>query len=301
MTEPPFLKSGSTIGIVATARKISWEELEPAIGLLSDQGFTIRTGQRMFGEHHQFSGTDEERAADMQRMLDDPEINAILGARGGYGTVRIIDRLDFTEFRKHPKWICGYSDVTALHNHITTNFGICTIHSTMPVNMQKLNGKEETFTSLIDALQGQPHNYDFPSYELNRNGNAEGEVVGGNLSMLYSLLGSPSDVETDGKLLFLEDLDEYLYHIDRMMMNLKRNGKLEKLAGLVVGGMSDMNDNAIPFGKTAVETIRKAVEEYDYPVCFNFPAGHIDNNCAFVVGKKAALQVEESGSSFKYV
>lgn len=301
MIIPPFLKPGSTIGIVATARKLTWEELEPTIGFLTDAGFTVRTGQRMFGAENQFSGSDEDRAADMQRMLDDSDINAILCARGGYGTVRIIDKLDFSEFEKHPKWLCGFSDITVLHAHINQNFGIATLHSSMPLSMKALPADHVQYTSLISALKDDLPSYDFPTHPLNRNGEMEGEIVGGNLSVLYSILGSNSDIDTDGKILFLEDLDEYLYHIDRMMMNIKRNGKLAKLKGLIIGGMSDMNDNAIPFGKSAVEIIREAVEEYDYPVCFNFPAGHIDDNRALILGKKAALRLRRnSGSTFSY-
>jgi muramoyltetrapeptide carboxypeptidase len=301
MIEPPYLKKGDTIGIVATARKLTWEELEPTIGVLADAGFTVRTGQRMFGSENQFSGSDEDRAADMQRMLDDPDINAILCARGGYGTVRIIDKLDFTEFVKYPKWLCGFSDITVLHAHINQNFGVATLHSSMPLSMKELPADHVQYETLINSLEGELPSYDFPSHLLNRNGEMEGEIVGGNLSVLYSILGSKSDIDTAGKILFLEDLDEYLYHIDRMMMNLKRNGKLDNPKGLIVGGMSDMNDNTIPFGKTAVEIIREAVEEYDYPVCFNFPAGHIDDNRALILGKKAAIRITDNGSQFQYI
>jgi muramoyltetrapeptide carboxypeptidase len=300
MIEPPYLKQGDTIGIVATARKLTWEELEPTVGILADAGFTVRTGQRMFGAENQFAGSDEDRAADMQRMLDDPDINAVLCARGGYGTVRIIDKLDFSEFVKHPKWLCGFSDITVLHAHVNQNFGIATLHSSMPLSMRELSAEHVQYSSLINSLKGELSSYEFEAHPLNRNGEMEGEVVGGNLSVIYSILGSRSDVNTDGKILFLEDLDEYLYHIDRMMMNLKRNGKLDNLKGLIVGGMSDMNDNAIPFGKTAVETIRRVVEEYDYPVCFNFPAGHIDDNRALILGKKAVARVTNNGSTFSY-
>lgn len=300
MIEPPFLKPGSTIGIVATARKLTWEEVEPTIGLLADAGFKVRTGQRMFGAENQFAGSDDDRAADMQRMLDDPDIHAILCARGGYGTVRIIDKLNFTAFQKHPKWLCGFSDITVLHAHINQNFGVATLHSSMPLSMRELPDNHVQVTTLINTLKGDLPSYEFPSHPLNRKGDMEGEIVGGNLSVLYSILGSESDIDTDGKILFMEDLDEYLYHIDRMMMNMKRNGKLAKLKGLIIGGMSDMNDNAIPFGKSAVTIIREAVQEYDYPVCFNFPAGHIDDNRTLILGKKAAIRITDSGSQFRY-
>lgn len=301
MIEPPFLKQGDTIGLVATARKLTWEEAEPFIGILADAGFKVRTGQRMFGAENQFSGSDNDRASDVQRMLDDPDVKAILCARGGYGTVRIIDKLDFTEFVKHPKWVCGFSDVTVLHSHINQNFEIATLHSSMPLSMKELPSDHRQITTLVKTLLGELPTYHLEAHELNRNGNVEAEVVGGNLSILYSILGSESDLNTDGKILFLEDLDEYLYHIDRMMMNLKRNGKLDNLGGLVIGGMSDMNDNAIPFGKSAVEIISEAVAEFDYPVCFNFPAGHIDDNRALILGKKAAIRITDSGSQFQYI
>ncbi|MDP6908664.1 MAG: LD-carboxypeptidase [Flavobacteriales bacterium] len=301
MIEPPNLQKGSTIAIVATARKISLEEVRPAIRLLSTQGFQVITGKRMFGNENQFSGSDEDRTADMQDMLDDLKVDAILCARGGYGTVRIVDKLDFTEFNKKPKWLCGYSDVTVLHSHINQNLGVCSIHSTMPINMKGISSEHEAFNSLMLALTGGSLHYEFDSNQLNRQGSMEGEVVGGNLSILYSILGSASDIDTKGKILFLEDLDEYLYHIDRMMVNLKRNGKLTALKGLLVGGMSDMNDNTIPFGKTAIEIIREVVEDYDYPVAFNFPAGHIDDNLAIVLGKKATIRVTDSGSEFQNI
>lgn len=301
MVIPPKLHKGDTIGIVATARKISYEEAATAIGLLVDEGFKVRTGQRMFGVSNQFSGSDEERAADLQRMLDDPEVKAVLCARGGYGTVRIIDRLDFSEFVKHPKWICGFSDVTVLHSHIHRHFGIATLHSSMLFNMRNVEASHPSFRTLVETLKGNFQPLEAPSSELNRLGTAEAEVVGGNLSILYALLGSASDICTDGRILFLEDLDEYLYHIDRMMMNLSRNGKLRNLAGLIIGGMTDMNDNAIAFGETAEQIIARHVAEYDFPVAFGFPVGHLEDNRALVLGKKAALRVSEGGSELRWL
>jgi muramoyltetrapeptide carboxypeptidase len=306
---PPYLKPGDKIGIVSTARKISRDELQPAVECFQKEGFEIVFGKNLFKELNQFSGTDEERAEDFQLMLDNPEIKAILCARGGYGTVRIIDKLDFTTFRKNPKWVCGFSDVTVLHSHIWENFGIETIHSIMPVQLKKLGGESDAAKTLVNALKGsltpnpsprERGTYEFAPHELNRRGNAEGILVGGNLSILYSLLGSVSDIDTAGKMLFIEDIDEYLYHIDRMMMAMKRAGKLDKLKGLVVGGMSDMKDNAIPFGKTAEEIIMDAVKEYDFPVCFNFPAGHIDANCALYIGKSAKLEVSKANSTLVF-
>lgn len=285
--QPEFLKKGDKIGIIACARKISKEELQPAIDILQNWGLEVVLGKNIFNADHQFSGTDEERAADLQSMLDDTSIKAVISARGGYGTVRIIDKLDFSTFKKHPKWIIGYSDITVLHSHIH-NMGIQTLHATMPINF-KVN--EEATETLRKALFGEEIHYSFEPHALNKNGKAEGILVGGNLSLLYALCGSNSDIETNGKILFIEDLDEYLYHIDRMMMNLKRSGKLSGLAGLIVGGMSDMKDNAVPFGKTAEAIILDAVKEYNYPVCFHFPCGHIDRNLAIVLGRKVELEV----------
>jgi muramoyltetrapeptide carboxypeptidase len=290
LIQPDFLKKGDTIGIVACARKISAEELQPAIDILKSWGLNVKTGKNVFNVNNQFSGTDEERAEDLQTMLNDSSIKAIISARGGYGTVRIIDKIDFTLFKKAPKWVVGYSDITVLHSHIH-NLGIQTLHATMPINF--MVDKEAT-ESLRKALFGETIEYTTASHILNRKGTAEGMIVGGNLSLLYALSGSSSDIDTKGKILFIEDLDEYLYHIDRMMMNLKRSGKLSDLAGLIVGGMTDMKDNTVPFGKTAEEIILDAVKEYNYPVCFNFPAGHVDRNMALIFGKKATLTVAQN-------
>jgi muramoyltetrapeptide carboxypeptidase len=287
MTTPPYLKKGDKIGIVACARKISREQLQNAVDLFTSWGLEIAYGKNLFNECNQFSGTDEERASDLQMMLDDQSVKAVISARGGYGTIRAIDKIDFTKFRKHPKWVVGYSDITVLHSHIH-NFGIETIHATMPINFHVSNEANET---LRKVLFGEKLSYEIEFHPLNRKGNATGELVGGNLSLLYALTGSDSDIDPNGKILFIEDLDEYLYHIDRMMINLKRSGKLKGLAGLVVGGMTDMKDNEIPFGKTAEEIIMDAVKEYNYPVCFNVPAGHIDKNFALIFGRKVNLEV----------
>lgn len=291
MQSPPKLKPGDKIAIIATARKISTEEIKPAVEILQKWGFETAFGRNLFRENNQFAGTDKERTEDLQWALDDESINAILCARGGYGTVKIIDKIDFSKFTEKPKWIIGYSDVTVLHSHIHKNFEIETLHATMPINFPKNKEENESLISLRKALTEEKISYEITPHPLNREGEAEGVLVGGNLSILYSLSGSKSDINTDGKILFIEDLDEYLYHIDRMMMNLKRSGKLANLAGLVVGGMSDMNDNTIPYGKTAVEIIKEAVEEYSYPVCFGFQAGHIADNKALILGRNAKLNV----------
>lgn len=292
MITPAYLKQGDKIGVVAPARKMTKEELDPAMKIMQDWGFELVTGKNIFNEEHQFSGTDEERSADMQQMLDDASIKAIIAARGGYGTMRIIDGIDFTKFLDSPKWIVGYSDITVLHAHVHKNFGVETIHATMPINFLK---NEEALESLRKALFGENLTYreEHKYSSIQRTGNCEGILIGGNLSLLFALTGSRSDMNTEGKILFIEDLDEYLYHIDRMMLNLKRSGKLSNLAGLIVGGMTDMKDNTIAFGKTAEEIIMDNVKEYNYPVCFGFPAGHVEKNKALILGRKVELEVGE--------
>lgn len=300
MMNPPFLHPGDCVGIVAPARKISAQELKPAIEFLEAHGLRVALGKNIFAKDNQFAGTDEQRASDFQDFLDNTDIKAIICARGGYGSVRIIDRLDFSAFSKNPKWICGYSDVTVFHSHLQT-LGFSTLHCTMPINIHSEDFYSPNNTSMIRALTGKTLAYTVPEFPLNRKGEASGTIVGGNLSILYSLLASKSDISTKGKILFIEDLDEYLYHIDRMMMALKRAGKLDGLAGLVVGGMSDMNDNTIPFGQTAEEIIARICAEYDYPICFNFPSGHLENNMALRLGTEVKLSVSDRQSSLLFI
>lgn len=291
--QAPPLQEGDQVGIISTARKIDLATLEPAIKLLEGWGLNVVLGTHLFKEDNQFAGTIKERSKDLQCMIDNPNIKGIICARGGYGSIQVIDLVDFSTLQRQPKWIAGYSDVTVLHSHLH-QLGIASLHSSMPVNFSKNTAK--SLESLQQALFGEELHYTIPTQSYNRKGSAQGIVVGGNLSILYSLMASPSDINTDGKILFLEDLDEYLYHLDRMLMNLKRSGKLKHLAGLVVGGMSDMNDNAIPFGKTAKEIIQSAVSEYSYPVCFDFPAGHLEDNRCIPLGLQAKLIVDKTVS-----
>lgn len=293
---PPSLKPGNKVGIIAPARKVSREEMAPAIKVIESWGYGVVEGKHLYGSHDQYSGTDEERASDFQAMLDDPGIRAIFCARGGYGSVRIIDMLDFSSFRDNPKWLVGYSDITVFHSHINKHFGIQTLHAAMPINFPADDKMNDSLLSLKMVLEGQNNTYSIPDYDLNRPGKANGQLCGGNLSMLYSLSATPADIDTTDKILFIEDLDEYLYHVDRMMMNLKRSGKLHNLAGVIVGGMNDMNDNEVPFGKTAYEIISEAVSEYKYPVIFGFPAGHIPENLALVMGGEYELSVSGESS-----
>jgi muramoyltetrapeptide carboxypeptidase len=291
MITPTSLQHDDRIAIVSTARKVRREDVEPAMRLFRTWGLEVVEGPHLFSQADQFAGTDEERLYDLQLMLDDDTVRAIICARGGYGTVRIIDKLDFTRFVRNPKWIVGYSDVTVLHSHIHRHFGIETLHALMTVNFKDQCDADPAISTLKRALTGRGLSYLFSSESINREGIGKGQLVGGNLSILYGLNGTPSDINTDGKILFLEDLDEYLYHLDRMMMNLKRSGKLKKLAGLIVGSMTKMRDNEVPFGRTANEIIAGAVADYSYPVCFNFPAGHQEDNRALILGREVTLEV----------
>jgi muramoyltetrapeptide carboxypeptidase len=292
MIQPPYLKKGDKIGIVSPARSITFDEVHPAIRFFQRHRLEVVLGTYIFSRHHQFAGTDEQRRKDLQYMLDEDKIRAVVCARGGYGIVRIIDKLDFTKFCENPKWIVGFSDVTVLHAHLHNLYGIETLHAVMPVNIRSEN-PDDTLKTMMNALCGVRLAYKYSKQALSREGLAEGLLVGGNLSILYSLMGTVSEPDTAGKILFIEDVDEYLYHIDRMMMNLKRAGKLAKLNGLIVGGMSKMNDNAIPFGLTANEIIAEAVKDYKYPVCFDFPAGHLDTNLALILGRKVTLKIDK--------
>jgi muramoyltetrapeptide carboxypeptidase len=287
---PPHLQKGDTVAIAATARKVSLAEMQPAITQFESWGLRVYMPEDLFATNDQFAGNDSLRAKVFQQLLDHTTIKAIFCARGGYGTVRMIDALDFTLFTQSPKWIIGYSDITVLHSHLYTHKLASTLHATMPINMQAHNADTESIESLRKVLFGESFSYTFSSHPLNREGKATGNLIGGNLSVLYSLLGSTSDIDTSGCILFLEDLDEYLYHIDRMMVNLKRNGKLAKLAGLIVGDMSEMRDNTIPFGKTAYQIIAEHIGEYNYPVVFGFPAGHEKRNLALEMGSVYELQ-----------
>ena len=297
MIRPNYLKEGNTVAIVSTARKISKKELIPAITILKKWGLKVVLGTSIEAEEHQFAGNDELRTSDFQTMLDHPEIDAIWCARGGYGTVRIIDQLDFSNFKNHPKWIIGYSDVTVLHAHLH-QLGIETLHAQMPLSIETKS--DATINSIKETLFGEKYEIIIPSEKNNINGIASGQLIGGNLSILYSLCGSPSAINTQGKILFIEDLDEYLYHIDRMLQNLKRNGMFDELEGLIVGGMSQMHDNDIPFGKNAAEIILDICSEYDFPITFNFPAGHLEDNRALILGRKVDLMVNKKGVTLSF-
>lgn len=298
MLKPTHLQKGDLVAIVATARKITKEELKPAINLLEKWNLKYVLGKSIDAINNQFAGTDALRASDFQEQLDNPNVKAIWCARGGYGTVRMIDLVDFTNFKKAPKWIIGYSDVTVLHTHINA-MSITTIHGQMCLEIEKrTTASRETLQKL---LFGNIKEINIAANSIyNREGVANGVLVGGNLSVLMSILGSISEVQLKGAILFIEDLDEMLYHIDRMMQTLKRAGYLKNILGLVVGGMSVMRDNTIPFGKSAIEIISETISEYNYPVCFNFPAGHLEDNRAILLGAEVEFKVTTASVSIKY-
>ncbi|MDR3694129.1 LD-carboxypeptidase [Mucilaginibacter sp.] len=285
---PPPLKKGDKIAITCPAKKLP-APMTDAIKLLESWGLEVILGETLDLSYHQFAGNDEQRTQDMQRFIDDDSIKAIIAARGGYGTIRMIDQVDFSRFAVNPKWLVGFSDITVLHTHLFANFGAETIHGQMPVNIP--DASAHSLETLRKALFGEELSYKFNSGPLNRAGKSSGTLVGGNLSLLVAVSGSISDLDYNGKTLFIEDVGEYLYSIDRMMRNLKRAGKLKNIAGLVVGGFTDVKDNDIPFGQTVPEIIMEVVKDYDYPVCFDFPSGHIPDNCSLILGKIIDLQV----------
>jgi len=290
MTFPPFLKKGDAIGMVAPARKITRNEIDFAVRWWEEKGFRVVLGMNLFAENGQLAGTDEQRTEDLQKMLDDSNIKAIFCARGGHGSLRIIDKLDFLGFVLAPKWICGFSDITVLHSHIHTLYQMATIHAAMPFSMNENN--PANYETLYQTLIGEKILYNCNPHELNRMGKCSGELIGGNLSLLYALSGSVSDIDTANKILFIEEVDEYLYHIDRMLLQLKRAGKLQHLAGLLVGSFTKIKDNEITFGSTYEQIIWEHCKEYHFPIAFNFPAGHGEHNVALKFGATCLLTVE---------
>jgi muramoyltetrapeptide carboxypeptidase len=293
---PPPLKKGDKIAITCPAKKLPGP-MDDAVKLLESWGLEVVLGETLELSYHQFAGDDKQRAGDMQRFIDDDNIKAIIAARGGYGTIRMIDQVDFSRFATNPKWLVGFSDITVLHTHLFTNYGAQTIHGQMPVNIP--DASAHSLETLRKALFGEEFSYQFNSNPLNRGGECSGILVGGNLSLLIAVSGSISDLDYTDKILFIEDVGEYKYSIDRMMRNLKRAGKLKNLAGLVVGGFTDVKDNDIPFGQTVPEIIMEVVKDYDYPVCFDFPAGHIPDNCSLILGKMIDLTIDTNFTNIK--
>lgn len=291
MKIPPYLKKGDTVAIVCTARKFFPEDAKPAIDLLESWGLKVKLGKTIGLDSCQLGGSDAERAADFQDQLDNDNIKAIWCARGGYGTVRIIDMIDFSKFKKHPKWVMGFSDVTVLHSHINT-LNVATLHSIMPFTVPK--APEEVKQTFKNALFGIKNSYTIPSKPYDKKGVAKGELVGGNLSIIYSLLGSKSSIDTKDKILFIEDLDEYLYHVDRMLQNMKRNDYFKNVKGIIVGSMRDMHDNEIPFGQNEVQLITEIVKDLNIPIAFEFCAGHQKDNRTLMLGSHVDFEVNET-------
>ncbi len=289
---PPYLKQGDTIGIVCPSGYMPFEKAKKCIEVLQQWGFKIQIGKTLGHQHNYFSGTDEERLYDLQMMLDDENIKAIYCGRGGYGLSRIIDKINFENFIQHPKWIIGYSDITLLHAHIFSNYTIAGLHAPMAAAFNEIDESKKYIDSIYNSLIGKQQTYEVASHQLNRNGICKGELLGGNLALLVHVTGTKSDINTKNKILFIEDIGEYKYNIDRMLLQLKRAGKLNELAGLIVGNFTEIKDTTIPFGKNIEEIIFDTVAEYNYPVCFDFPVGHVKENYALKIGVEYELKVE---------
>jgi muramoyltetrapeptide carboxypeptidase len=289
---PEFLKPGDKIALVAPARKTTLQDLEPFISMVKQAGLEVVYTPNLFAVQNQYGGSDELRAADFQYWLDQAEIKAVLSVRGGYGTARIIDKLDFTKFAQRPKWLIGFSDFTVIHSHVNCVLKIPTLHAAMPAFLKQDSMPDvvQSFIAMFEVLKGNLPTYALPQHGLNNPGNCKGLLVGGNLSVIYSIMGSVSELETEDCILFLEDLDEYLYHLDRMMVCLKRAGKLKNLRGIIIGHMNDMHDSAIPFGKNAEEIIFEHTRELNIPLYFGFDAGHLKLNLPLIFGVPAEIE-----------
>ena len=299
---PPYLKKGDTIGLVCPASFLSLEKAQTCIDTLQAWGYQVKLGKTLGGvQTNYFSGTDAERLADLQDMLDDPQISAILCGRGGYGMSRIIDGLNFKSFKKHPKWIIGFSDITVLHGHLNRVVNAASIHAPMAGAFNDGGAEDEWVQSLRKVLKGQLTQYSAAAHALNKMGSASGELVGGNLSLLVHLIGTDSAYKTKGKILFIEDIGENVYQVDRMFLQLKRAGFLKGLAGLIIGGFTDMEDTTVPFGKNVQQALAEHLAEYDYPVCFDFPVSHAKENYALKIGLKHQLQVTKSKTVLKEI
>ncbi len=288
--KPDYLKRGDLIALMAPSRKVKGEDYKLFATYLKKQGFRLCFPDDIETADHQFAGSDEHRSSKLNNMFNNPLIKAVIMIRGGYGAARIVDMLDWDAFTRKPKWLCGFSDATVFLNHAFESSDVASLHCDMPMHFENPNYDRENFEAMIRVIQGESIEYSFDIHPLNRGEKAEGVLVGGNLSVLYSLMGSASFPDMDGKILLLEDIDEYLYHIDRMMLALDRAGKLKNLKGLIVGGFTDMNDNEVPFGKTAEEIIADRVSKYDYPLFFNIPVGHTKTNKPLIIGSKISIE-----------
>lgn len=290
---PPYLDRGDTIGLVCPAGYMAYERVERCIQILQEWGFKVKIGKTVGGDStNYFSGTDDERLMDFQNMLDDEEVKAVLCARGGYGTGRIIEQIRFKRFSKQPKWIIGFSDVTIIHSHIYSNYNIASLHAPMAGAFN--DGENQFVLSLRGALTGTMAKYEVKPHQFNKIGMATGEIIGGNLALLAHICGTSSDMKTKNRILFIEDVGEYLYNVDRMLYQLKRNGKFDKLAGLIIGGFTEIKDTDRPFGKTVHEIINDVFQEFDYPVSYGFPISHGIENYALKIGVEYKLSISSN-------
>lgn len=298
MHQPNKLKKGDKVVILSTARAISTAEIQLAVENLNNWGLDVIIGKSIGPKEHQYAGSDEFRAKEFQSYLNDSSIKAIFFARGGYGTIRIMDKINFSQFNLHPKWLIGYSDITIIHALVNNYLHIQSIHATMPINFK--NNTKSSVNTLQQCLFTDEYSITFEGNKRNRLGIVEGEIIGGNLSILYSLLGTQSGFNPDGKILFIEDVGEYLYHIDRMIIALDKANKLSKIKALIVGGFTDMNDNSIPFGKIAEEIIQEHCAKYDFPIAFHAPFGHVDNNLCLPFGRNCRIQINTKEVSLQF-
>lgn len=298
-TLPRPLKHGDIVKIVSTARKVTPEELASAKKILEEWGLTVKLGQHVFASDHQFGGTDDQRLEDLQAALDDPNVSAIFCSRGGYGTPRIVDRIQWKGFNEHPKWLVGFSDITVLLQAVQSQC-FTSLHAPMPLFFNKPE-YQSSVARLKQFLFGQIESYQIETHPFNKRGEATGTLVGGNLSLIANSLGTKTAFQAKGKILFLEDIDEYLYHIDRLMLHLKRSGVLANLNGLVLGYFSDMKDNTVPFGETAYQIVARHVKEYNYPVLYGFPTGHEAPNMPLPVGMPTRLRVQDRAAMLEFL
>lgn len=299
MIIPPKLKPGDTVAIVAPSRKVSPAQLDAALIVLESWGLATQLGKNVFSDHHSYlAGTDDERREDFQNMINDPQVKAIFCARGGYGSTRIVEDIDFTPLKRSPKWVIGFSDITAFHLRLLS-VGVASMHATMPIFFGRDEAQASVETIRKVLLDGDC-NIVFPAGSYNRSGKASGQVLGGNLSLIADALNTPSDPQMDGKILIVEEVDEYYYKLDRMFTQLRRTGKLKNLAGLVIGHMTDMKNSDLDFGETVFDIVNHAVRDYEYPVAFSFPSGHTNPNDAWVQGVPAVLEVNHDNGTLVY-
>jgi muramoyltetrapeptide carboxypeptidase len=301
MVKPEFLKAGDSVGIVSPSGRIDIKHIDNAVHHLSDWGLKVKVGNYAANQFGQFAGKDKDRSKDLQEMIDDESINAIFCARGGYGALRTVQNIDFRSLKRTPKWLIGYSDITVLHQIINHELELATIHGSMPINFPQYPDTDYSVEMLKSCLFSETLEYDIETTKYCISGITQGVLVGGNLSILYSLRGTPYDYDLAGKILFIEDVGEYLYHIDRILMNFMSGGKLDQLKGIIVGGFSEIKDSRISFGKDIYEILSEFFNELNIPVLFDFPAGHIRNNMPLIFGQEINLNIQKENAIISYI